>query len=527
MLSYVLKNCRIADGSGRPAYVADVGIEGDTVAAIGRLDGSSAAEVMDLGGRVLAPGFIDLHSHSDLGALEHPLELNKLSQGVTTEVVGNCGFSLFPVTEAGRPAVRQMVKAYGKDFELPWSTGAEYRGLLGRLGHGFNYAPLVGHGMLRVNAMGFAARPASRAEREAMGAMLEAELAAGARGFSTGLGYLPGCFADTDELVHLAKVASRYGGVYASHIRDQGTGLLQSVAEAIRIGEEGGVPVIVSHLKAYGVSNWGMAGRALELIEAARSRGLAVMADFYPFEASSTTLLYELPEWAKAGKPEDIMARLRSPADRRRILDELAAKGEQSWDRVVVCAYGGTDGDCVGRSIAAIAERRGADAGETALDLLVEAAGKVETVSALMSEADVDLIATCPFTAVGSDGYALDAAAPFSGHPRNFGAFPRFLARYVRDKRLLGLEEAVRKTAALAAEFLGLRGRGSLAEGAYADLVAFNPETIDGGTDFSRPGALATGIEAVFVNGSLAYRGAGPTGARPGRALLSTGGMHE
>jgi N-acyl-D-aspartate/D-glutamate deacylase len=279
MLSYILKDCRVVDGTGRAAYRCDVGLRDGKIVSTGRIDANSGERVIDCGGLALAPGFIDLHSHSDLGAMEHPGESNKLSQGVTTEIAGNCGFSLFPVTEAGRPAVRAMIKSFGKDFDIPWKSGAEYYGLLRKIGIGFDYYPLVGHGMLRINAMGFEARRSSPDELRLMEDLLTAEMEGGARGFSTGLGYLPGCFADTEELIALARVAARYGGIYTSHLRDQGRDLLKSIAEAVRIGEEAGIPVVISHLKAYGVSNWGMAPKALELIEAARAKGLKVMAD--------------------------------------------------------------------------------------------------------------------------------------------------------------------------------------------------------------------------------------------------------
>ncbi|MBU0927145.1 MAG: D-aminoacylase [Spirochaetes bacterium] len=525
MYSYILKDCRIVDGTGKPEYRGDVGLRGDAIATIGALERDSGERVLECSGLVLAPGFVDIHSHSDLGALDNPQEENKLSQGVTTEIAGNCGFSLFPVTEGGKPAVRAMMKTYGKDVDLPWSSGAEYYRLLERAGIGFNYYPLVGHGMLRINAMGFDARPAGAGDLALMADLLEAEMQGGARGFSSGLGYMPGCFADTAELVALGRVAARRGGVYTSHIRDQGRGLLASIEEAVRVGEEAGLPVVVSHLKAYGISNWGMAGRALEILDKARARGLAVMADFYPYESSSTTLMYELPEWAKAGGPAAIFGRLSDPADRERIKGEILAKGELSWDRVTVCGVR-TEANrgVVGKSIADIAGERGTDPGDAALDLLVEESGNVETVCSVMSADDVDEIALSQFTALGSDAYALDASAPFAGHPRNFGAFPRFIARYVREKRLLSLEEAVRKTSALAAEFLGLADRGRIAEGLKADLVLFDPDAVDSRADYLNPSRRAEGIEAVFVNGSLAYGRDGggkpaASGSRSGRVL--------
>lgn len=523
MYSYLIKNCRVIDGSGNDSYRGDVGLEGDTIAATGRVPERESAEVIDGTGLVLAPGFIDLHSHSDLEALLNPGQLNKISQGVTTEVAGNCGFSLFPVTEAGRPAVAGMMKAFNKEMEIPWSTGEEFYDLLEKQGIDFNYFPLVGHGMLRLNTMGLSASRANNQDLQGMCRLLEAEMEAGARGFSTGLGYMPGCFADTAELIALGKTAARLGGVYTSHIRNQGRELLDSIDEAVEVGRGSGIPVIVSHLKAYGVSHWGKAEAALDRIEAARRDGVTIMADFYPYDASSSTLLYEMPEWVKEGGPEQVLKRLSSPELRDRIRRDLDEAGEIAWERVTVCGLK-TEGNShhIGKTIADIAAERGDKPFDTAMDLLMEEQGGVETVCSLMSREDVDRIAAAPFTAVGSDGYALNTDKPFKGHPRNYGTFPRFFREYVRERKLLSLEAAVRKTSTLAAEFLGLSDRGRIEPGMKGDLVLFDPETITDKATFENPAELSEGIKTVFINGTPRY--GIKEGCRSGKVLRAKEG---
>ncbi len=383
-----------------------------------------------------------------------------------------------------------------------------------------NYYPLAGHGILRINAMGFSSAPAGVSELKRMEDLLAREMEAGARGYSSGLGYAPGCFADKDELVALAKVSARYGGIYTSHIRNQGNRLLESVEEAIEIGREAEIPVIISHLKAYGVGNWGKAEAALEAIDKARSEGIRVMADFYPYDSASSTLAYELPEWAKEGGPERILERLASPADRDRIRKDLTEANEISWDRVIVCGVR-TEANrgVVGQSVREIADSRGRDPFDAAFDLLLEESCGVETVCALMSEKDLESIARAPFTSLGSDAYALDTEKPFTGHPRNYGAFPRFFRAFVREKKLLTWEEAVRKTSGMAAEFLGLSDRGTIGTGRWADLVLFDPESLADRATYLEPGRASEGIKAVFVNGVLQYgNGTIPT-EKPGRIL--------
>jgi len=517
MQNLVIKNALIVDGTGAEPYKADIVIEQDKIVRINENDSTryEAHRTIEAEGKMLSPGFIDLHSHSDLGLMLSPYEPNKLSQGVTTEVAGNCGFSLFPVTPAGRPAVGQLMKAYGMEMDLPWSDGAGYFETLARRGIGVNYLPLVGHGLLRLNVMGTTADAADPADLETMGSLLEEELESGAWGFSSGLAYMPGCFAGFEELRYLSEITARYHGVYTSHIRNQGNELLKSVGEAIRQAEETGVAVIISHLKAYGRSNWGKVNAALEKIASARSEGYRVMADFYPYNSSESTLMYEMPEWAKSGGVEELLRRLDNKKLKEKIKSELEEHAELSWDRVIISGVRSKEHlPLIGKSITAIAEEQEREPFEVVSDLLKAEGGGVSTICSLMSEEDVDTIALAQETAVGSDGYALLEGHSFTGHPRNWGAFPHFYDRYVRKKGLLKPEQAVYKMSGMAAEFLGLRNRGYVKEGFQADLVLFDPDKIAGRADYLTPDEPSIGIDLVVVNGSIQYE-SGVVGRNP------------
>jgi len=505
---YLIKNALIIDGTGAEAYQADVAVSEGKILDICSGESAAARRVFEANGMILAPGFIDLHSHSDLGLILSPFEPNKISQGVTTEVGGNCGFSLFPVTPEGRPAVQQLMRAYGAEMEIPWSDGRGYYAALKQRGFGVNYLPLVGHGLLRLNAMGASAAEVSTTQLKAMENLLTAELEAGAWGFSTGLAYMPGCFAGFEELKALAAVTARYGGVYTSHIRNQGNDLLSSVDEAIALAETTGVSVIISHLKAYGVSNWGKVEAALEKIVAARTKGYKVMADFYPYDSSESTLMYEMPEWAKAGGVEGLIRRLNDQQEREKVRQEIESRGELSWDRVVVSGVKNeAHSGLIGRSITQIAQDAGPDREpfEVVTELLKGEQGGVSTICRLMSEADVDEIAVAGVTALGSDSYALPEGQLFTGHPRNWGAFPHFYDTYVQKKKLLKPEQAVYKMSGMAADFLGLSDRGKIKPGYWADLVLFDPESIAGPASFTAPDTPSTGIDMVMVNGVVQY----------------------
>ncbi|MDC7125479.1 MAG: D-aminoacylase [Spirochaetales bacterium] len=510
MYSWILQNCQIIDGTGAPGFHSDIGISGDKIARIGNLKNAESEKTIDATKLVCAPGFIDMHSHSDLEALANPREENKLSQGVTTEIAGNCGYSLFPVTSNGKPAIKEMMKSFNKDIDIPWSNSKDYFDLLKKIKIGFNYYPLVGHGMLRLNTSGFYPEPSRGKNLKKMEKLLREEMENGCRGISTGLEYSPGCFSDTEELTYLAKVTAEYGGIYATHLRDQAQNLLASIEEALEIGRKAEIPVVISHLKSYGVRNWGEAAKALEMIEKGKAEGLKVIADFYPYTASSTTMLHELPRWVIKGKPEEILERLSQQETRKKISDEIRNNGELQWSKIMITSLKSEKNkDFIGQTITQISEKLGKDPDTTAYDLLIEEEGSIEIVADLMAEDDVNVIAQSPMTVVGSDAYALDINKEFHGHPRNFATFPFFIQKYVRENKLLTIEEAIRKTSGATADFLGLTDRGKLIENNKADIVLFNPEQISGDASYLNPGQLSKGIRAVFVNGMLEYESEG------------------
>lgn len=483
----LIREATVYDGTGAPALVADVAIEGDRIAAVGGA-GGSARQTIDGRGLAIAPGFIDVHTHDDFAAMAHPDMTFKLAGGVTTCIVGNCGFGPAP-----HAAALAMMKAFHPALDLPaWQGHAGYMDRLRERPPGVNIGVLVGHGTARLAAMGRAPRAPAGADMAAMKATLAEGLEAGALGLSSGLIYDPGRFAQTDELVELASVMRGSGALYATHMRDEGAGVSASVREAIEIGERAGVPVQISHLKASGRAAWGLVGESLQLIEAAQARGLAVRADQYPYTAGSTILAAVFRDGAFGGPGLGVL----DPGEV--VVASTAAHPE--WE---------------GRSFSDLAQAFGCNP-PAAASRVLEADPGVTVVLHSMSEADVRTVMRHPSTMIGSDGIPTLEGKP---HPRLYGTFARVLGRYARDERLFGLEDAVRRMTGLSAQTFGLRDRGVIRPGACADLVLFDPARIlDRGT-FASPKVPPAGISAVWVNGVVAVRAGEPTGARAGRVL--------
>jgi N-acyl-D-aspartate/D-glutamate deacylase len=485
----LIRGARIVDGSGGPASSGDLAVRGDRIAAISpSLDPADAGRVVEAGGRVLAPGFVDVHSHDDVAVLlDHEMAF-KTSQGVTTEVVGNCGFG---------PAPRHLAAGFGRNLypgrKIPdWDGHAGYLARIDADPPSLNVAALVGHGTLRSAAMGSAKRRPTGAELEEMVDLLREGLEAGAVGFSSGLIYEPGLHAETAELVALARATAGVGGLYATHMRNESLSLVESVAEAIRIGEEGGVPVQISHHKASGRLAWGLVERSLERIDEARRRGLDVTADQYPYTAGSTILAAVI-----GGLTGQVDEDRRMPPE----------------DVVLVSCPGSPEVE--GRSFADLARESGEAPGDIARRLVDENGGKVWVVMHLMCEDDVCTVLRHGSTMIGSDGIPMDAGKP---HPRLYGTFPRVLGHYVRERGVLGLEEAVHRMTGMPAAKFRLEGRGLLREGWYADLVLFDPDAIADRATYAEPRRTAAGIAEVWVNGTTVFRDGRHTGARPGRA---------
>ncbi len=496
----LIRGARVVDGTGAPWRRADVAVRGDTIVAVARHIEGGAARVVESGDRMLAPGFIDIHVHAREGIFRSPGALNYVRQGVTTLVEGPDGSSALPLG--------------------PFLDKVE------ALGPGVNLASLVGHGSIRELVLGRADRPPEAAELARMQELVRQAMREGAFGLSTGLFYVPGSFAQTAEVVELARVAGELGGIHVSHMRDEAARVLDSVLETIAIGEHGQLPTQVTHHKMIGRAAWGRSALSLKLVEAARARGVDVTIDQYPYTASSTALQAALlPAWALEGGADDLRDRLADPALRARILevvkDKIRNERGGGDPRNIAIAACGFDRTLEGQTLASILEGRGLPAtveNAAVLALEIVERGGASGIFHAISEEDVERILVSPYTMVASDG-EIPGFGQGAPHPRSYGTFARVLAVYVREKKLLSLEEAVRKMTSLPAARLGLGDRGLLRPGMKADLVLFDPDTVRDRATFEKPHQYAEGVSLVVVNGRVVLDGERMTGARPGRVL--------
>ncbi len=501
----LIRGGRVLDGTGGPERLVDVGLLGDTIAALGKIDPEQARSVIDARGLCLAPGFIDIHTHSDGDIFDYPDDESRVYQGVTTEVTGNCGGSAAPGER--------------------WSDVKAYFRALETHGVATNQVLLLGQGTLRRAVAGLENRPLAPDELARVLRMLEEGLEQGALGLSSGLEYTPGRYTSTEELIALAKVVGRRGKLYASHIRNEEAGLLESIAEALAIGRESGARVEISHLKAAGRPNWAKQGAAIEAIEQARAAGLDVLADGYPYTAYSTGLTIFLSDETRVGGADAILARLADRAQRDRIRAELGpriASDPGGYELIVITSTESADKSVVGQDLASIAKARGVEGAEALLQLLEEGRTGISFIGHAMSEENVVRVLTHPLVMVGSDGYAMaprGKALEKKPHPRSYGTFARVLQKYVREERVLDLPTAVYKMSGMPAAQLRLSDRGRIAQGLKADLVAFDAEHLKDESSFEDPQHLASGFVHVLVNGVAVIADGRTTGARPGRAL--------
>jgi N-acyl-D-amino-acid deacylase len=521
----VFKSATLIDGTGAPRRTADVAVRDDAVAAVGRIDGAGAGRAVDASGLVLAPGFIDMHSHSDWTLLIDPQAESKVRQGVTTEVIGNCGSAPTPCEGAVLEEQRQRFGRYG--VEVTWRSMGEYLDRIESEGVGINVVALAGHAAIRKAAMGYEMRAPDQHELEAMRRSVEEALEGGAIGLSTGLIYPPSSFAQTDEIVELARPVGAAGKIYASHIRNEGEQLLEAVREAIQIGRESGASVEISHHKASGRRAWGLVHQSLELIDAARAEGLPVDFDQYPYRASSTGLAAMLPSWAHEGGASAMAARIRDPKGRADLLEDLNRQQSTGigrgigWDNVLIADCRG-DRSLDGKTIAEIATERNADPAETVLYVLLTSECEVGTIYFSMDEEDVRTVMRHPVMMVGSDSRSLTIGGRSEEgkpHPRTYGAFVRILGQYVRDEAVINLEEAIGKMSGRPAEKLGLADRGKIEVGKRADLVLFDAARVRETATFANPHRYPEGIQMVLLNGRVVVDGDRHTGALPGRVL--------
>ena len=518
MSALLLRGGTVIDGTGAERLRADVAIRDGRIAAIGTRLAAGEARVIDAGGMIVAPGFIDIHSHSDESVLVSSALESAVHQGVTLAVAGNCGGSSAPVL--GEAAVELEREIARLDLERTWTSFNEYAAAVERNGSSINFCSLVGHGTLRLGVMGADARPPSSGELATMRAVLASALADGAIGLSTGLIYPPSAFGTTDEIVALCEIVREHGGLYASHIRNEGDRLLEAVEENLEIGRRSGVRVQLSHHKASGQRNWGRVGESTALIERARADGVDVSADQYPYTASSTGLAVTIPNWAHEGGALAMCERLRDPAVRLRIRDEYVETG-RAWARIVI-ARARHRPEWAGQTVAALAAGAGQDPLDWTCDALIGHDGAIDIVHHSMSEDDVRFVMAKEWVSIGSDSRANAPYGPLSfgqPHPRSYGTFPRVLGRYARDEGIITLEDAVRKMTSLPAQRLRLRERGSVREGWWADLVVFDPERVIDVATYDDPHRYPIGIEHVIVNGELALEAGETTMGRHGRFL--------
>jgi N-acyl-D-aspartate/D-glutamate deacylase len=515
----VVRNAVVVDGTGAPGRQTDVGISGRHITAIGEIAASApAGRIIDGTGNVLAPGFIDIHTHSDLYLVTEGLGESKLLQGVTTEVTGNCSFAPFPI-EPSRLALHQdhLARATGR-AELEWTDLAGYARALIDGGLGINVAPLAGHGTLRVAALGVEQRPATAEELSRMRRDLAEALEQGAWGMSTGLTHVPSAYGTFEEVAALAAVLAEHGALYTTHARDT-TGIAESVA----IGKKTGVRVEHSHMAINDPKLWGTADRDLEQLEQARANGVDIVCDVYPYAASSSSLTQHLPPWVQAGGTEAMRERLSNLDVRARAVADMSRGWFTGipflWDRFLISET--PDGYGVAETIEALAAQTNSDPYELTLRLCERYGNDVQVVIFYRVEEDVETFLAHPLAVVGSDGNALPMDQPTARpHPRSFGTFPRVLGRYVRERGTLTLEQAVHKMTGEPATRLGLHRRGTIAVGAAADLVLFDPATVADTAGFGTVPSPPVGIVVVVVNGTVMVEHGSVSTDRPGQVLL-------
>jgi N-acyl-D-amino-acid deacylase len=525
----LLENARIVDGTGAPWFRGSVAIDDGRIRAVerGRNHGHAADERVDLGGSVLAPGFVDLHVHSDLRLFEEPTLPAKTRQGVTTEVLGQDGFSMAPIyREGGAEEWEEHLSALNgvAGREWTWGSIAEYLDAIDDAEPAQNFGTLVGHGTVRYDVLGMSDRAPDDDELETMGDLVTEALEDGALGFSTGLVYAPQVNADTDEVRALASRLEPYGRPFVAHIRSEGHAIWEALDEFADVGAEAGVPVHLSHYKLSGREQQGKADRANAFVEACRDRGIDFTAEQYPYTAGNTTLASVLPPWVHAGSREETMARLRDDDARERMRRDIEEwridgwnnnAGAIGWENVEVTDVDeGPNRPYEGMRVDGIAAERDVHPVDAVCDLLVEEEMDVNMFVHAMTEADVRAIMANERVAVASDG--LFGGRP---HPRVYGTYPRVLGRYVREENLLTLEEAVRKMTSLPARIVGIESKGLVREGMDADLVVFDPVAVGSDADYDDPAQYPRGIEHVLVDGEFVVRGGGVTGRTPGSTI--------
>jgi N-acyl-D-amino-acid deacylase len=519
-----IKNVTIADGSGAPAFAGEIGIDDGRFACVAPVCPEAGEIEIDGGGLMAAPGFADIHSHSDYYLLINGLAQSKVRQGVTTEIGGNCGYSAAPVFGKVRD---ERVSQYQDlfDLELPWQSAGEYFEHLSARGSSVNFGLLIGHNTVRASVMYGSDEAPSADQLEAMVQQVSQAMRDGALGLSTGLIYPPGCFARPDELVALCTAVREFGGIFAVHMRSEGNKLLEAIEEAVAVAEQARIPLQISHLKTSGEGNWHKLDSAFEQIESARARGLDLTCDRYPYTASNTGLSAMLPEWAFEGGLARLLQRLTDSGARGKMRREILAEHPEAdyFSKIMICAVTRREHEkYVGKKVLDCARDEGTDPFDFVFDLLAREKNMVDAIYFTMNEENLRRILSKPYVMVGSDSGAKSTEGVLgegNPHPRAFGTFPRVLQQFVREERVLTVEEAIRKMSYDPLRRVGIHDRGLIREGYAADLVLFDPETVQDQATYEKPKQYPRGIDTVVVNGVVVISDGEHTGERPGRIL--------
>ncbi|MCE5194421.1 MAG: D-aminoacylase [Nitrospiraceae bacterium] len=521
----LIKNSIVFDGTGEKPFNADIGIIKNKIALIEKsIPNSSAKKIIDTKGLAVSPGFIDTHSHSEFTILADPRAEGKISQGVTTEINGNCGMSAAPLLKEAFEHREKDLKELG--IKERWKSLKEYLNILRKKGTALNFATLAGHGNIRASVIGYKDTAYNSRTISRMQNILKETLRQGAIGISTGLIYPPGIYSDTEELMQLTKKMPKNKKIYTSHMRSEGNRLIESISEIIRIGREGRTKIHISHIKTSGKNNWHKINSAISLIEHARSEGIKITCDRYPYTASSTDLDTILPSWTYDGGTEQEITRLKKKLIRENIKKQIIALHPDNdyWERVSISSISTKKNKWMeGKTLHYISKKIKKDYIETLFQILLEEKLRVSAIFSTMNEDNLIRFLSLPYTMIGSDSSARCSSGITSHgkpHPRGFGTFPRFLGRYVRDKKLMEMSKAIHKITMLSADTFGIKNRGVIKKNAFADIVIFDLEKIIDKATFVKPFLKSEGIHHVIVNGGIAYTEGKLTNEMSGMILI-------
>lgn len=521
----------IIDGTGNESFLGDIEIANGKIKEIGNLKKESKQSI-DAENLIVCPGFIDIHNHVDQAILAFPLAENYIMQGVTTSVVGNCGLSMAPVNYENLADLKRYLSPFleaGYDYSWDWTTLQEYFEKVRGKGTSVNIVPLVGQGTLRIAVKGFESSIASKEEMKRMKNLLSQSLENGAFGISTGLIYPPGSYSSTEELIELTSILKNYNAIYTTHLRSESDNLVEAVEEAIKIGEENKISIEVSHHKAEGKRNWGKVDCTLELMEKARKRGVDINFDVYPYMAGQTTITSLLPPWSLDGGIEEMIKRLENLELRKKIQDEIAMIEGNEWENMIqligwkniVISKCPVNEKYEGKSLEEILKNKNSidKPYEGFLEWLLEIKGEAMMLEFSMDEEDLKKVISHPLSSICSDAWVTGPSGSGNPHPRAYGTFPKVIKKYAIDSKLITLEEAVRKMTSLPARKIGLKKRGIIKKGNYADIVAFDKKDIKDKATYSKPRQYPDGIKYVIVNGTIAVKAGKLTGIKSGEIL--------